>query len=255
MSSEGGAADSAGTPWAGRQFEQNGYSADDGSAPEKLIEAILRFRANELEATDVVEAVRGARLLVPLVAQLGDSEVGDHGLHIDKSAELAIVTVEGPDGRNVMPAFTSVEAMGRWNPAARPVPADAVRVALSAANEDTELVVLDPVSESEFVIRRPALWAIAQSKPWTPSYLDEEVLSAFLAAAAPEPSISTVLLDAGDPQARLAGPELIVQVDLQPGLDRAELDDVLARFQSRITANDIISDRVDSLRLRLGVAS
>ncbi|CAN5593090.1 hypothetical protein BH09ACT4_BH09ACT4_01950 [soil metagenome] len=145
--------------------------------------------------------------------------------------------------------------MARWNPAARPVPADAVRVALSAANEDTELVVLDPVSESEFIIRRPALWAIAQSKPWTPSYLDEEVLAAFLEAAAPEPSISTVLLDSGDPQARLAGPELIVQVDLQPGLDRAELDEVLARFQSRITGNAIISDRVDSLRLRLGVAS
>jgi hypothetical protein len=42
------------------------------------------------------------------------------------------VTVAAPDGRRVLPVFTSV-AIAAWDPRARPVPADGVRTALSAA--------------------------------------------------------------------------------------------------------------------------
>ncbi len=68
--------DSAGIPWEGRQFEPNPGSDDDGSADPRLIEAILRFRAGELGEAEVVDAVRTARLLVPLVAEAGTGEVG-----------------------------------------------------------------------------------------------------------------------------------------------------------------------------------
>lgn len=243
------AADSAGVPWEGRHFEHNESSDDDGSAPEKLIEAIRRFHAGDLGEAEVVDALREERLLIPLVAQLGAGGVDEHGG--EKSQELSIVTVEGPDGRTVLPAFTSVEAMATWNPSARPVPATAGRVALAAASEDTDLVVLDPMSATEYVIRRPALWALAQSRPWTPSYLDPEVLSAFMDAAALEPAVVAVQLAPGDPAARLAGPELLVQLALAPGLDRDALDAVLARLQSRWSASELIAARVDSLRIQL----
>lgn len=253
--------DSAGVPWQGRHFEHSASSDDDGSAPERLVEAIRRFRARECGEAEVVDAVRESRLLVPLVARLGPSDEspsdaspsgeGGHGAHGDKSAELSIVTVSGPDGRNVLPVFSSVAAMGRWNPAARPVPADAVRVALAAASEATELVVLDATSQTEFVIRRPALWAIAQSTPWTPSYLDEHLLREFLAAAEPEPAVASVLLAPGDPDARLAGPELVVHLGLVPGLARDELDSLLERLQRRWSESVPIASRVDSLRIRL----
>jgi hypothetical protein len=173
---------------------------------------------------------------------------------VDKSAELSIVTVAGPDGRDVMPVFSSVTSMQRWNPAARPVPADAVRVALAAASEGTELVVLDAKSDTEFVIRRPALWAIAQSRPWLPSYLDPELLEGFFVSAQSEPAVSTVLLDSGDPDARLAGPELVVHLALLPGLERSELDALLVRLQQRWLDNETIATRVDSLKIKLSSA-
>lgn len=215
------------------------------------MEAIRRFRAGEVGEADVVDALRDSRLLIPLVAVAGELGTNDHGLAIDKSQELSIVTVMGPDGRSVLPAFTSVAAMTAWNPKARPVPATALRVALAAASENTDLVVLDPTSVTEFALRRPALWALVQTQPWLPSYLDTEVLSAFMDAAELEPAVAAVQLAPGDPGARLAGPELIVQLSLQPGLDQRALDDVVIRLQQRWAENALIAARVDSLALQL----
>ena len=213
--------------------------------------AIGRFRAGEAGEADVVDALRDSRLLIPLVAVAGELGTNDHGHAIDKSQELSIVTVMGPDGRSVLPAFTSVAAMTAWNPTARPVPATALRVALAAASENTDLVVLDPTSVTEFALRRPALWALVQTQPWLPSYLDTEVLSAFMDAAELEPAVAAVQLAPGDPGARLAGPELIVQLSLQPGLDQRALDDVVIRLQQRWAENALIAARVDSLTLQL----
>ena len=246
--------DSAGTPWRGRQFEHTAASDDDGSAPEGLIDALRRFRSHEVGEVEVVDAFRESRLLIPLVAQLAQVEMGDHGHRVDTSAELSIVTVAGPDGRNVMPVFSSVDAMQRWKLQARPVPADAVRVALAAAGEGTDLVVLDPTSTTEFVIRRPALWAIAQSQPWIPSYRDPQILAEFRVSAEPEPAVSSVTVLQGDADARLTGPELIVHLTLTPGLARADLDALLERLQARWTASEPIATRVDSMTVQLRTA-
>lgn len=243
--------DSAGVPWEGRSFDHTAPSDDDGSAPERLLEALRRFRSRELGEAEVFEAVRQSRLLIPLVARLGESGHSDAGHPVDKSQELAIVTVAGPDGRTVLPVFTSVGAMAAWNPLARPVPAVGPRVALAAASEATDLVVLDPTSETEFVLRRPALWAMAKSERWTPSYLDENVLSEFIAAAEPEEAVVAVQLAPGDPDARLAGAELIVHLSIRAGLDRSALDALLARLGERWAASSVIADRVDSMSVRL----
>ena len=243
--------DSAGQPWAGRTFEHNASSDDNGSAPPLLIEALRRFREREVGESDVVAALRASRLLIPLIAHLGESGVNDHGHTVDKSQELAIVTVAGPDGRTALPAFTSVDAMRAWNPRARPVPADAVRVATAAASEQTDVVILDPTSETEFAIRRPALWAIAGNQPWLPSHRDPAVLDAFVGAAGGEPDVAAVQLQSGDPDARLAGPELVLRLELVPGLDAEQLSALLARLQQRWSASEVIAERVDSMRVQL----
>jgi len=243
--------DSAGVPWAGRHFEQSRSADDDGRAPEGLIEVIRRFRAGECGEAEVIRVIAESRLLVPLVAELGEAGVSADGLRVDKSQELSIVSVAGPDGRTVLPAFSSVTAMSAWNPRARPVPVAGPRVALAAVSEGTELVVLDPTSESEFAVRRPALWSIAQSEVWTPCYLDPAVLQAFTDAAATERAVLAVTLAPGDPSARLAGPELLVRLELEEGLDRTALDAVMARLATRWAASDVIAERVDSLKVQL----
>lgn len=248
-------ADSAGTPWAGRSFEPTAFPGDDGSAPPALADALARHGRGEAGPAAVVDALRTARLLIPLVARLGDEGVGDHGLKVDKSAELSIITVAGPDGRTVMPVFTSVAAMGRWNPSARPVPADAVRVALAAASEETDLVVVDPMSDTEFVLRRPAVWAVARSLPWIPSPEDPEVLAALRASVREEPAVVAIRTAPGDPRARLEGPELMIELALVDGLDRAALDGLMSRLQGEWSRSAVLADRVDSMGLRITSAS
>ena len=244
------ATDSAGQPWAGRSFAHVTASDDDGSAPPEYLAVLERFHARDAGADDVVRVLTGCRLFVPLVAALAESTT-HHGLKSDKRAEMSIVTVAGPDGRNVLPAFTSVEALQRWNPRARPVAQKMQLIALAAASDGTDLVVIDPTSPTEFAVRRPALWALAQSLPWTPSYNDPEVLAEFVDAASAEPSVDAVQLAAGDPDARLTGPELAVLLRLDDGLGEAELAAVVGRMQQHWARSTVLAARVDSLDIRL----
>ncbi|WP_246306700.1 SseB family protein [Herbiconiux flava] len=245
-------ADSAGQPWQGRHFESHGApSDDDGSAPPALLAALTAFRAGEGAPDAVVDAVRDVRLLVPLVAHAGDEGVTATGLRVDKTQELSLVTVAGPGGRTVLPAFTSVAALGAWNPSARPIPVAAPRMALAAVAEGTELIVLDPGSATEFVLRRPAVWAIARSAPWLPAVDDPEVVAAFEASVADEPAVAALRLVAGDPGYRMLGHDVVVVLALVPGLDQAALGALTSRLQERWAAHPLIAERVDSLGVRL----
>ncbi|EAR25212.1 hypothetical protein A20C1_01451 [marine actinobacterium PHSC20C1] len=243
--------DSAGTPWEGRTFEPNPAPDDDGTAPPRFVAVITRFHEGEATEADVVDVVRESRLLIPLLAKAGETATTEAGLTIDKTQELSIVTVTGPDGRTVLPVFSSVAAMTNWNPEARPVPAAGTRVALAAASENTDLVVIDPLGETEFVVRRPALWSIAQSIGWTPSYLRAEVRDEFVSLASDESDVVEIQLLAGDPSARLHGPELVVQIAMKTGLDRETLDAVMERLRERWATSEIIAQAVDSLAIQV----
>lgn len=247
----GNTADSAGLPWEGRSFESNPHAADDGSADPALLDALLRFRAGEGSQAEVVDAFRSARVLIPLIAEKGEEGVAPSGLAVDKTQELSIVTVAAPDGRKVQPVFSSVTAMQVWDATARPVPVEAVRAALAASSEDTDLIVLDPTSETEFVIRRPAVWAVAQEEPWEPSFLSPAVFTALQESVAHELAVLDVAVAAGDPDARLRGPELIVILDLIDGLEREVLDAVIARLAQRWSTDDRIAVLADSLTVKL----
>ena len=247
----GNAGDSAGVPWEGRAFQANPHAGDDGSADPALLAALTAFRAGEGDQVAVVDAYRSARLLIPLVAEKGDEGVGPTGLTVDKTQELSIVTVAAPDGRRVLPVFTSVAAMQRWDATARPVPADGVRTALAAANDDTDLIVIDPTSETEFVLRRPAVWAIGQGRPWEPSYASPEVYRGLQESIGGELAVLDLSVAPGDPEARLRGPELVVRLQLIAGLEQSELDAVLQRLAARWAADDRVAVLVDSLTVKL----
>ncbi|RLK53023.1 SseB family protein [Microbacterium telephonicum] len=243
--------DSAGVPWEGRAFEANPHAGDDGSADAALLAALTDFRAGDGDAAAVAEAYRGARLLIPLLAEKGDEGVGPTGLVVDKTQELSIVTVAAPDGRKVLPVFTSVDTMRAWDALARPVPADGIRTALAAASDDTDLIVIDPSSPTEFVLRRPAVWAIGQGQAWEPAHTSPEVFAGLQESIGGELGVLDLSVASGDPDARLRGPELVVRLHLVDGLEQAELDAILQRLASRWAADDRIAVLVDSLTVKL----
>lgn len=247
--------DSAGQPFAGRSFETptSAWAGDDGSAPPAFLAAHAAFSAGDVGPEAVVAALQGARLLVPLLASLG--EAGEHdGRTIDKRAELALVTVAGPDGRRVLPAFSSAEAMRRWNRAARPVPAPARQVALGAAGDGTELVVIDPGSPTLFGLRRGAVEALARGLDWMPSWADESVAEAFGAGVRGESAVVRVAVGPGDPRCTLEGAEVLVVLTVRAVLDGAGLQRLLERIRARWTEDGRIRDRVDSLSVKVEAA-
>lgn len=268
----GGAADSAGYPWAGRTFDhhETAFAGDDGSTPEALREAVhhLRLVAKTFATApdaDVSErgklaaahtrallALSGSRVLIPLLAEAGDIGLTPEGRPVEKTQELSIVTVGAPDGRRVMPVFSSVETMRTWNPTARPIPVPMPQVAIAVAQELTDLIIVDPSTpECELGVRRTQLEAVARAEQVLPPWADDVVLAAFHEATCDNPRVQSVQLAPGDPEARLLAPETEVVLTLQPGLDRDDLAEVLAAAQQAWSANEIIAERVDSLRVVL----
>lgn len=267
----GGPADSAGFPWQGRTFDHHGtaFADDDGATPARLAAAVAEVReaasgfvtaaAGEQAAAlarlgaahaDAVLALSESRLLVPLLAEAGDTGLTPDGRVVEKSQELSIVTVAGPDGRRVMPVFSSTEAMRSWNAEARPIPVPGPQLALAAAQEETDLIIVDPgSSEREIGVRRPALRAMALGEAVPPAWDDAAVREAFIDASA-DPGVEALALLPGDPEARLLQAETEVRLLIAPGLDGAGLRELLESLQRRWAANAVIAERVDSMRVR-----
>ncbi|WP_369068962.1 SseB family protein [Kineococcus terrestris] len=192
----------------------------------------------------VVAALAGTRLFAPVVAVLGEADPRPAGPAGDKSADMALALLTRPDGRRALPLFTAVEALGRWRADARPVPVDAARAALSGVQERCEALVLDPAGPVTFVVRRPALWALARQEAWTPSPFDPEVAEGLRAGLGDLTALRGVRCEAGE------GAELRLVLGVAPGLDRAALAELTAEVGRRVAVLEVAT-RVDSLELRV----
>jgi hypothetical protein len=267
LAGAGGATDSAGQPWAGRSLAGDdarihNFEDDDGTADAGYLAAIADLRAGTADEAAVVASLATARIFIPIVAQLAEEGESAHGLHADKQADMALVTLKAADGRTAMPAFTSAGALASWHPDARPVAVYAARAALSAVAEGAELLVLDPGAEVTFVVRRPAVWALAQQQDWTPSYMDGELAAEMGRAAADFPAVRRVELLPGRGVASRAadgsavpgggaGPELQVVLYLEDGLDAAGVQQLVAGLQAEWSRNVLFGERVDSIEIKL----
>ena len=241
-----GSADSAGVPWQGRSFTPSGFEGDDGSADDALAATLERLAARAAGPAEVVAAMTPARLLVPVVAALGEGGTSpETGLAVEKSADMAMVTLRGRDGRVATPVFSSVAALTAWDAAARPVPVDARRAALAAVSEGAEVMVLDVAGPVTFVLPRPAVWALAQGRDWTPSPADPLVHAAVEAALSAVPEVVAGRCEPGERA------ELRVVLGVRPGLDAAALQQVTRAASAALGASETVAERVDSLELRL----
>lgn len=272
LAGAGGATDSAGQPWAGRSLagddaKIHNFEDDDGAADAGYLAAVADLAAGTGDEAAVVAALATARVFIPIVAQLaeeGDTAAGTHaeGLHSDKQADMALVTLTAPDGRTAMPVFTSSASLQAWHPEARPVAVYAARAALSAVAEGAELLVLDPGSELTFVVRRPAVWALAQQQTWTPSYADPDLAGALGEDAVRFPAVRRVEIHPGGGVASAAadgrrlpgggaGPELRVVLYLEDGLDAGGVQSVVAGLNDAWARNEMFAERVDSIEVKL----
>lgn len=267
----GGAADSAGFPWAGRTFEhhETAFAGDDGATPEALTAGLRRLRDSAENArgsasgsseladlarvhADALLTLSGCRVLIPLLAEAGDLGRTPEGRLVEKTQELSIVTVAAPDGRRVMPVFSSVDTMRAWNPEARPIPVPMPQAAVAAAQEQTDLIIVDPgTPQSEIGVRRTQLEAVAMARRAVLPWADGSVRDAFECSVAGDSRVKRVSLLPGDPEGRLLAPELDVVLELESGLEQDALGEMLTALQQRWAANAAIAERVDSLRIRL----
>lgn len=267
LAGAGGAADSAGRPWQGRSLagddgKIHNFEDDDGTADAGYLAAVAALRNGSGDEAAVVASLATARVFIPIIAQLAEEAEGEDGLTADKQADMALVMLKAADGRTAMPAFTSAQALSNWHPDARPVAVYAARAALSAVSEQAELLVLDPGSEVTFVVRRPAVWALAQQRTWVPSYLDREVAATIAEAATGFPAVRNIGLLPGAGVASTtgtgdtlpgggAGPELQVVLYLGDGLDAAAVQELVAGLQSAWSRNVLFGERVDSIEIKL----
>jgi SseB protein N-terminal domain len=125
---------------------------DTGAADPGLTAALAAYAEDPAREPEVLAALAEARLLVPVVAELGETETGPDGLVHDKSSDMATVLMRGPDGRLALLAFTGLEAMERWDPDARPVPVPARTAALAAMQDGAEALLIDLAGPVRYLV-------------------------------------------------------------------------------------------------------
>ncbi len=130
-----------------RQIAFTGFQNDDGSADPRLVEAIASG-----DHARVLAALAEARLLVPVVALLGDVEYDEKGLAHDKTSDMAVVLMTGRDGRRALLAFSGTASLAAWQADARPMPARTQLVATAAVQEGADAIVVDVAGPRTVVV-------------------------------------------------------------------------------------------------------
>ncbi|AEW97564.1 MULTISPECIES: SseB family protein [Streptomycetaceae] len=160
---------------ADKNIPDPGFADDDGSADPKLAAALTAYAADRGAEARVVAALRGARLLVPVVAVLGEAEQGPDGLRREKSSEMAVPTIQAPDGRKALPAFTSTQTLARWRPDARPVAVPLGQALQALAHEGADTLLIDMAGPVPYALAGPALRALAAGRDRLDPLTDPEV--------------------------------------------------------------------------------
>jgi hypothetical protein len=145
-----------------RTIPDPGFAGDDGSVSPQVEAALSAYAQDpEGERSAALATLQHARLLVPVVAVLGEVEHDEHGLAHDKSSDMATVLMRGRDGRMALLAFTGTEPLRRWNPEGRPVPVSVPDAARAAVHDGADALLVDVAGPVMFVIGGDDLRALA----------------------------------------------------------------------------------------------
>ncbi|MDT9697586.1 SseB family protein [Streptomyces sp. P17] len=218
---------------ANKNIPDSPFPDDDGSADPRLSAALAAWAGDRTAVAPVLQALKGARLLVPVVAVLGEAEEDENGLRREKTSDMAVPTLRAGD-RKALPAFTSTDALARWDATARPVAVPLHQALEAAAHEKADTVVLDLAGPVPFELTGPALLALAEGRTTADPLADPAVVEAVRAAVAAEPAVLRAHLGPGQADGTLA-------LVLDPAVAPAE--------PARAVAERIAAD--DTLRARL----
>lgn len=197
-----------------------GFSDDDGTADPRLAAALCAYAGGGGSEADVLAALRGARLLVPVVALLVEVETGPGeatsgapptksaggsprpkpgaGLRREKTSDMAVPTLQAADGRRALPAFTSTDSLARWRPDARPVAVPLGQALQALAHEGADTLLIDMAGPAPYALSGPALRAVAEGRDLGDPLADPDVRDAVRAAVAAEPGVLRAYLVPAD---------------------------------------------------------
>lgn len=148
-----------------RTIPDPGFAGDDGSADPGFAEFLKRYDSDpDALHPQLLDRIGSQRLLVPVVAILGEVEYDEQGLARDKSSDMAAVLITGRDGRKALLAFTCTAALQAWNPEGRPVPVASKVAALSAIQDQADALVVDIAGPVRFVIEGADLHRLASAE-------------------------------------------------------------------------------------------
>jgi hypothetical protein len=225
-------------PRSGRELRGTGFDGDVGVGDVNLLAALADPKA---EST-LMRAVADARLLIPIVAVPTDVD-RTGGELVERSAEMAMVTLTLPNGQRALPAFSSLAAFSAWDATARPSPVTSSRAAQAAVAERCDVVLLDLGSGHDCVLRPSMVWALAQQRDWLPAHSDPFVAQALSRATDDEEDVVDCTCES-DP----AGAGILrVVLSLTAGLDAARVQALATRVGERIATDGEARARIDGL--------
>lgn len=137
------------------------YTDDTGEVSPVLAAALEGYGADETRYPDVLAALGAARLLVPVVAVLGEVEVDAEGRTRDKTSDMATVLLRGADDRMALLAFSSTDTLAAWNADGRPVPVATRTAAQTTLQEGAHALLIDVAGPVTVAIEGDDLRALA----------------------------------------------------------------------------------------------
>ncbi|MFH8734823.1 MULTISPECIES: SseB family protein [unclassified Streptomyces] len=218
---------------ANKNIPDPGFSDDDGSADPRLSAALAAWAEDRTAHGPVLEALKEARLLVPVVAVLGEVEEDENGLRREKTSDMAVPTLKAGD-RKALPAFTSTAALALWDPEARPVAVPLHQALQAAAHEQADTIVIDLAGPVAYELSGAVLRAANEGRTSAEPLADPAVTEAIRAAVAAEPGVLRAHLGPGSADGILA-------LVLDPSAAPAETARAVA---ARIAADETLRARL-----------
>jgi type III secretion system (T3SS) SseB-like protein len=135
------------------------WAGDRGEPDAGVRAALAASAAGDADAyLAAVAALCGARLLLPIVADGDESGAGpDPARHVEMSAVL----MRSASGESGALAFTGLDALRAFQPAARPVPCTLDEVAATAVEVHAQALVIDVAGPHMLVIEGDLITQLA----------------------------------------------------------------------------------------------